>query len=84
MEARVSSKGQIVIPAELRRKYGIKTGTRIFFAEENGGILLQPVTRAAIGALRGMFSGSNMLRGLEAERHRDREREDAGRSRRAR
>ena len=30
-EAYVTSKGQLVVPARLRRKYGIKPGTKICF-----------------------------------------------------
>ncbi len=34
MEAIATSKGQIIIPAKLRRKYGIEEGTRIEFIED--------------------------------------------------
>jgi len=30
----VTSKGQLVIPAKLRRKFGIKTGTRVNFLKK--------------------------------------------------
>ena len=40
----VTSKGQVVIPSKLRRKYGIKNGTRVHFYEVNGEIRLVPVT----------------------------------------
>lgn len=33
----VTTKGQVVIPAKLRKKYGIEVGTKIQFADENGG-----------------------------------------------
>jgi AbrB family looped-hinge helix DNA binding protein len=39
-----TSKGQLVIPAELRRKHGIKVGTEVVFLEdEMGRIVLQPM-----------------------------------------
>lgn len=44
----VTTKGQVVIPAKLRRKYGIKTGTKIQFAEENGEIIMLPLTEETI------------------------------------
>lgn len=44
----VTTKGQVVIPAELRRKYGIKSGTKIQFREENGEIKLFPITEEVI------------------------------------
>jgi AbrB family looped-hinge helix DNA binding protein len=53
--AYVTSKGQLVIPSKLRRKYNIKKGTRVNFLEDEGKILLQPVTREFIDSVRGMF-----------------------------
>jgi AbrB family looped-hinge helix DNA binding protein len=53
--AYVTSKGQLVIPSGLRRRYGIKPGTRINFVEENGRIIFQPVTRDYIRTFRGRF-----------------------------
>jgi AbrB family looped-hinge helix DNA binding protein len=59
----VTSKGQLVIPAELRRKNGIKAGTKVHFLEDElGRIVLQPVTEEFIDRLTGCLSGgSNML-----------------------
>jgi AbrB family looped-hinge helix DNA binding protein len=53
--AYVTSKGQLVVPSGLRRRYGIKPGTRINFIEENGRIIFQPVTRDFIRSFRGRF-----------------------------
>jgi AbrB family looped-hinge helix DNA binding protein len=53
--AYVSSKGQLVIPARIRRRFGIKPGTRVNFVEEDGRIIFQPVTRAYIHSFCGMF-----------------------------
>jgi AbrB family looped-hinge helix DNA binding protein len=76
METNATVKGQVLIPVALRRKYGIKPGTRIEVYEENGRIILQPITREHIRRVRGMFKGSGMLKVLLAERKRDRELED--------
>jgi AbrB family looped-hinge helix DNA binding protein len=54
-KAYVTSKGQLVIPAKIRRRYNIKTGTRVNFIEDNGKIILQPVTREYIESFRGIF-----------------------------
>jgi AbrB family looped-hinge helix DNA binding protein len=51
----VTSKGQLVVPARLRRRFGIKPGTRVNFVEEGGRIIFQPVTREYIHSFRGMF-----------------------------
>ena len=73
----VTPKGQLVIPARIRRRYGIKTGTRVRFVERDGEILLQPVTSATIRSLCGVLkSESSVTADLLAERARDREREE--------
>ncbi|MFI5180881.1 MAG: AbrB/MazE/SpoVT family DNA-binding domain-containing protein [Thermoanaerobaculia bacterium] len=75
--AAVTSKGQLVVPARLRRRYGIKPGTKIRFIERPDGILFQPVTPEYIRSLCGMLSsGTSMTEALLKERARDRERED--------
>ena len=53
--AHVMAKGQVVIPAKLRRKYGIEVGTPVHFLEEGGRIVLQPVTREYINSFRGIL-----------------------------
>ncbi|MCH7765733.1 MAG: AbrB/MazE/SpoVT family DNA-binding domain-containing protein, partial [Acidobacteria bacterium] len=40
----VTSKGQLVIPARLRRRFGIRKGTLVSFLEDNGRLVVQPVT----------------------------------------
>ena len=40
----VTARGQIVIPAKLRRKFGIKKGTRVCVHERDGEIAIQPIT----------------------------------------
>jgi len=76
-EATVTSKGQIVIPASLRRKFGITPQTRIVIYEEGQQIILKPITSEAIRQLHGSLKGSGMVKALLAERAADREREDA-------
>jgi AbrB family looped-hinge helix DNA binding protein len=69
----VTTKGQLVIPARLRRRFGIKKGTLITFVEDNGRIIVQPVTREFIRGLRGSLQGEpSALRGLLRERKRER------------
>ncbi|MGH9432247.1 MAG: AbrB/MazE/SpoVT family DNA-binding domain-containing protein [Terriglobia bacterium] len=69
----VTSKGQLVIPARLRRRFGIKKGTLIAFMEDDGRMLLQPVTREFIRGLRGSLKGEpSALKVLLEERRRER------------
>lgn len=42
-EVLVTRKGQVTIPLEYRRKYGIKRGTRILVEDVGGGLLLRPI-----------------------------------------
>ena len=35
----VTVKGQVVVPANIRRKFGIKKGTKIAFIEQNGKLI---------------------------------------------
>ncbi len=73
METRATIKGQIVIPAALRRKYHIQGGTRIQVYEEKGRIVLYPVTRETIRKARGLFKGSGALKILREEREKERD-----------
>ncbi len=74
----VTSKGQLVVPARLRRKYGIKPGTKIRFIERGNEILFQPVTREYIRSVCGMLkSETSVTQELLKERAQDRDREEA-------
>ncbi len=75
METYVTVKGQIVIPAELRRKYGIKPGTRIAVIDNGEAIVLKPVNEESLKRLQGKFKGKGMLKSLMEERRKDSERE---------
>jgi AbrB family looped-hinge helix DNA binding protein len=80
-ETRATEKGQIVIPAALRKKYGIKKGTRIQVYEQDDHIVLNPlspeVIRARLDKLQGLVSGGpSLTKELEEERARDREKEE--------
>jgi AbrB family looped-hinge helix DNA binding protein len=50
-----TTKGQIVIPARLRRQFNIQKGTRAIVEATPEGILLKPVTKHAIARLRGIL-----------------------------
>jgi len=45
IEARISSKGQTTIPAEVREKLGLHTGDRIAFIEMEQGFMIIPRNR---------------------------------------
>ena len=77
-ESTITSKGQIVVPARLRKRYGLKPGTKIRFIERNHEILFQPVTSEYIRSLCGILKGDTSLtRELLKERAKDKKREEA-------
>lgn len=75
METYATVKGQIVIPASLRRKYGIKDGTKIIITDIGDAIVLKPVTEQYLKNLQGSLKGKGGLKTLLEERARDKERE---------
>lgn len=63
----ITSKGQLVIPAELRRRYHIKKGTPVRFDDVEGGILVCPITKEYIHSLRGILAGRGLPVNIERE-----------------
>lgn len=75
--ARVTSKGQVVIPAEIRRKLGIRKGTTLLVEQRGEEIVMRPLTAAYLDRFLGVFKGEDSLcEELLAERARDKEREE--------
>ena len=70
-EGTVTSKGQLVIPAELRRKHGIKTGTRVRFEDTERGIIVHPVSEEAIDRLFGIAKGLGLPPNVERDPDRE-------------
>jgi AbrB family looped-hinge helix DNA binding protein len=66
---KASSKGQVVIPAQLRRKYQIDKGTKLNVLDGDGEIILRPVLQNAVQQARGLFRGGvSSLQELVKER----------------
>lgn len=75
--AKVSAKGWIVIPAHLRRRYGIEPGQEIRVVDYGGVLSLVPASEDPVAAGRGLLAGGESLtRALLEERRRERGRED--------
>jgi len=71
--ATVTTKGQLVIPSKLRRRYGIRQGTQVVFLEEDQRIILQPLTPEFLRKLRGSLKGEpSPLKLLLEDRKRER------------
>jgi AbrB family looped-hinge helix DNA binding protein len=69
----VTTKGQLVIPSALRRKYSIKEGTQVAFLEQENRLVLQPLTPEFVRGLRGSLKGEpSALKALLEDRKRER------------
>ncbi len=79
----ISSKGQVIIPAELREEFGLAKGTRATWTKENGRLILTPITERFLERLLDEIQGCLKPRPGEpsafeeslAERERQRQRE---------
>ena len=73
---KISSKGQVVIPANIRRQLDIGRGSRLAVEVKGDKIVLEPIRRPQWQAYRGEFSrGASLIDELEQERRRERERD---------
>ena len=75
----ISSKGQVVIPAELREHFGLKKGTPATWSEEGGRLILTPITERRLDEIMGFLKPKpgepSMFEELFAERERKREKQ---------
>lgn len=75
----ISSKGQVVIPVELREQFGLEKGTPATWTEEKGRLVLTPITTQRIREIRGFLKPKpgqpSMFEEHLAERERERERQ---------
>ena len=60
--AKVTSKGQITVPAEIRKKLRLRTGDKVVFAEEDGKIVFRNASLTALSEIQEDMRG-------EAEKH---------------
>jgi len=62
---RATAKGQILIPATIRKKLSIGRGTRLKIYEEGNRIVIEPLQPNAVETGRGMLkSGGRVLKSL--------------------
>jgi AbrB family looped-hinge helix DNA binding protein len=70
----VTVKGQIVVPAKIRRKFGIKKGTKIVFVEQDGKLMIQPLNKNYFESLAGILGADgDMLKGLMEDKKKERQ-----------
>lgn len=57
----ISGKGWVVVPQELRNRYGLKKGDRVHVIDYGGVLSLVPVSKSPIKQARGMLRGETSL-----------------------
>jgi len=58
---KVTPKGQVVIPAEFRKKYGIEAPGQVLIAEREGHLVILPMPEDPVGGARGMLRPQTTL-----------------------
>jgi AbrB family looped-hinge helix DNA binding protein len=76
METSITIKGQVVIPVKIRRRLGLKKGTKIFVEERNGEIVLRPINREYFQKMSGILKGGGLTKALKQSRREDLKREE--------
>lgn len=65
--AKVTVRGQITIPIEIRKKLNIKDGDKVVFIEENGKIVIENSAMIALKEVQEAFKGEAERLGLKTE-----------------
>lgn len=80
--SQISSKGQILIPRQLRRKLGFKAGGKVQLIEEGGRLVIAPAADDPIAAATGFLTGKfSLTDDLRREHREEARREQKTRSR---
>ncbi|MBN1667431.1 MAG: AbrB/MazE/SpoVT family DNA-binding domain-containing protein [Anaerolineales bacterium] len=76
MKVKLSQKGWIVIPAALRKKYGLEPGDDLQVVDYGGVLAIIPAAEDPIAAGAGMLKGADSLtEALVTEHHLERQRD---------
>ena len=75
MRTTVTRRAQTVIPAAIRKRYGIKGGDFLEWVDDGQIIKVIPIPADPIKALRGCARGEGLVERLLEARRKDRERE---------
>ena len=75
METTLSESGRTVVPAEIRKRYQLKKGTKLVWFDNGKTITVFPIPAEPVEALRGSGKGEGLVAKLLDERKKDRTRE---------
>jgi AbrB family looped-hinge helix DNA binding protein len=65
--AKITSKGQITIPIEIRKKLGLKDGDKVLFLEEGNKVIMVNSTLLALKEAQKAFEGEAEKAGIKDE-----------------
>jgi len=65
--AKITTRGQITIPLEIRRKLGVKDGDKVVFLEQDGRIIMENSVMLALKDAQDAFRGEAERLGLKTE-----------------
>lgn len=57
----ISAKGSVVIPGEIRKRYGLNKGDEVHFIDYDGVIAVVPVSKDPIRHTAGMLKGKDSM-----------------------
>ena len=70
----ITSKGQVVIPVKIRRRYGMKNGSKVAFIEQGDKVMIQPLDKDYFNKLAGILDEKGkMLKSLMEDKKKERE-----------
>lgn len=75
MQSTLTVRGQTVIPAPIRRRWGLKPHTKLVWVDDEEGIAVFPVLANPARGLRGLTKGERLHAALLRERRLDQTRE---------
>ena len=65
--AKITTKGQITLPIQIRKRLNLKEGDKIVFVEKNGEIFIENPTKSVISEAQKAFAGLADELGLKTE-----------------
>lgn len=75
MQTTLSEKGQIVIPAKLRKRLRLRPGTRFSLEERQGQLILHPKTPEYYEQFLGVLNDRGLLEALKKSRQQEKSKE---------
>ena len=80
MRLHMSSKGQVVLPSEVRRKYGLSAGTELELVDAGDHLVVWPAAADPVARLKGLLAPRpgerSLVQALFESRRADRGREN--------